>query len=163
MKILYGRVIFQAKIGKHSVEESKAMFKQAQIDLKEAKRVLIVGGGPVAVELAGGKVHVSIEFVLILIEDSWTEIKTTYREKPVTIVGSNKDIVSSTLTEKFRRTVTKKLTEEGHSIFRNVYISCRAIASTITIASTIAITIAITIATITLSRREVGFGSAHQS
>lgn len=44
----------QAKIGVQDAPEAKSLFVQANEDLKQANSVLIVGSGPVGIELAGG-------------------------------------------------------------------------------------------------------------
>src|ERR1700738_805559 len=60
-----------------SIEERKAVFRRLEVSLSAARRILIVGGGPVGVEMAG-------------------EIVETWRGRSVTIVEAGAQILAGT-------------------------------------------------------------------
>lgn len=81
---------FPAKIGENDHMTAKARLRSTHEALAESKQVMLVGAGPVGLELAG-------------------EIKAAWPEKEVTIVGRDDDIVPGDYPERFRDELHRQL------------------------------------------------------
>ncbi|CAG8565226.1 5614_t:CDS:2, partial [Paraglomus brasilianum] len=68
--------------------------------VKKANRVLIIGGGAVGIELAG-------------------EIKTTYKDKEVTVVHPHELLINDSFPKKFRKQATARLKALGVNVILN--------------------------------------------
>jgi len=86
-----------SKVPYNDSTESRKYFAELNEKLKSAKKVLIIGGGPVGVELAG-------------------EIATDFPDKKVTIVHSGQKIVTGPYSDKLRTKLQQKLKEHGITV-----------------------------------------------
>ncbi|MBV2366485.1 NAD(P)/FAD-dependent oxidoreductase [Streptomonospora nanhaiensis] len=85
---------FPAKFAEHDSAEAKARLRAAHAELAAARGVLLLGAGPVGLELAG-------------------EIKAAWPGTAVTVVDPAPDILAGPFPEEFRKEVRRQLEELG--------------------------------------------------
>nr|XP_002129080.1 apoptosis-inducing factor 2 isoform X1 [Ciona intestinalis] len=87
-----------------SVEEAKKLYSEYRKEVVAAKRVLMVGGGAVGVELAG-------------------EIKTEFPDKEVTIVSSSDFLVTTRTKPAFQKNIMDCLVKKNITVIMNDRVS----------------------------------------
>jgi NADH dehydrogenase FAD-containing subunit len=85
---------FPAKAGAQDREQAHARYRAANDRLREAEHVLLLGGGPVGIELAG-------------------ELKAAYPDKRVTIVEAGDDVLAGPYDQRLRDELRRQLGEVG--------------------------------------------------
>ncbi|MEV4532657.1 FAD-dependent oxidoreductase [Asanoa sp. NPDC049518] len=85
---------FPAKVDERNAATARARFRQAHEELRDAKRVLVIGAGPSGLELAG-------------------EIRAFFPDKAVTIVGADSDVMPGPFDQELRDELRRQLDELG--------------------------------------------------
>ncbi|SNT28115.1 NADH dehydrogenase, FAD-containing subunit [Asanoa hainanensis] len=85
---------FPAKVDERNADTARARFQQAHQELRDAKRVLVIGAGPAGLELAG-------------------EIRAFFPDKTVTIVGADSDVMPGPFDQDLRDELRRQLDELG--------------------------------------------------
>eukprot|EP00457_Paulinella_chromatophora_P002773 gb/GEZN01002778.1/.p1 GENE.gb/GEZN01002778.1/~~gb/GEZN01002778.1/.p1 ORF type:complete len:560 (-),score=107.09 gb/GEZN01002778.1/:637-2316(-) len=85
---------FPAKVAETQVEEAMKRFKDGRKYAKEAKRIVIIGGGAVGCELAG-------------------ELATDFKDKDITLIHSRKQLVHERFMSEFHTKVSSVLQSQG--------------------------------------------------